>query len=75
MFDKVVGILKDFTDMDVKDIAMESDLNADLGLSSLDIINIVVAFEEKFNITVSDRAISSFRKVGDIVVYLEKTIV
>lgn len=74
MFEKVVNVLKDFTDIGAADIAMESELITDLELNSLDIINIVAAFEEEFDITVSDRAISGFRKVSDIVAYLEKAI-
>jgi acyl carrier protein len=52
-------------------ITEESALIADLGLNSLDVINVVVAFEEEFDIDIPDKDIKSFSTVGDIVKYLE----
>jgi acyl carrier protein len=43
---------------------------ADLGLSSLDVINVVVAFEDEFGIEIPDQIIKDLTTVGDIVRYL-----
>ena len=45
---------------------------SDLGLTSFDVISIVSAFEEEFDIEVPDRAIMDFVTVGDIVSFLEE---
>jgi acyl carrier protein len=45
-----------------------------LGLSSLDVINVVVAFEDEFDIEIPDQKIKELVTVGDIVEYLEKNI-
>ena len=42
----------------------------DLGLSSLDVINLAVMFEQEFDIEIPDRHIMKFVVVGDIVNYL-----
>ena len=71
MFDRTVEILMEFVDGD-EEITMDSALIDDLGLSSLDVINVVAAFEDEFDIEVPDRVIPTLRTVGDIVEYLEE---
>ena len=65
MFDRTVGILEEFVDGDIE-ITKDSALVDDLGLSSLDVIRMVAAFEDEFDIDVPDRIIPSLRTVGDI---------
>lgn len=72
MFDKVVQILGDYTDFPTEKMNESTDLVNDLGLNSLDVINVVVAFEDEFGIEIPDRVISGFRTVGDIAAYLDK---
>lgn len=73
MLEKVIDILKDYTNA-VVEISADSKLIADLGLSSFDVINIVVAFENAFDIEVPDRVIPTFQTVQDIVDYVEKNV-
>ncbi|MBO4653496.1 MAG: acyl carrier protein [Lachnospiraceae bacterium] len=70
MFDRTVEILSEFVDSE--EITRESALVDDLGLSSLDVINVVAAFEDEFGIEVPDRVIPTLRTVGDVVDYLEE---
>ena len=72
MFDKTVEILGEFIDGDPSEITADSALVDDLGLSSLEVINIVAAFEDEFGIEVPDRVIPTLRTVGDIVNFLEE---
>jgi acyl carrier protein len=71
MLEKVIEILLDFTEVEKEIITEKSKLIADLGLNSLDVINIVVTFEEEFNIEIPNQSIKNFVTVGDIVEYLE----
>lgn len=71
MKEKVIAVLKDFTEMDLDDIGENADLMADLGLSSLDVVDAVVAFEDAFDVEIPDRVIVEMRTVGDVVRYLE----
>lgn len=45
---------------------------ADLGLDSLDTVEMMLEIEEKFNITIPDNDFEKFVTVGDIVKYLEE---
>ncbi len=70
MYEKVVKILMEY--VEVKTIRPESALIGDLGLSSLDVVNVVVAFEDEFGIEIPDRVIPDFITVADIVKSLEQ---
>ena len=72
MYERVVGVLANFVDSSM--IKEDSALVDDLGLSSLDVINIVAAFEDEFGIEVPDRVIPTLRTVKDITEYLEKNV-
>ena len=72
MFERTVDILSEYIDSDDVEITMDSALVDDLGLSSLEVINIVAAFEDEFDIEVPDRVIPTLRTVKDIVAYLEE---
>ena len=74
MIEKVIDILADFTTLEKNMITEKSSLVTDLGLSSLDVINVVVAFEDEFDIEIPDQKIKELVTVGDIVEYLEKNI-
>jgi acyl carrier protein len=71
MLDKVIEILSDFTTIDKDKITENSELIADLGLNSLDVINIVVAFEDEFDIEIPDTKIKDLITVADIVQILD----
>ncbi len=69
MLTRIKQILYDYTD--VKEIGETSMLEADLGLSSLDVVSIVTEFEDVFHIEIPDRDIGKFIRVKDIIEYLE----
>lgn len=71
MLEKVIEILSEYTEISKDNIKMESGLVNDLGLSSLDVINVVVAFEDEFDIEIPDQIIKDLVTVGDVVNYLE----
>ena len=70
MREKIVDILLEYTEAGRENITSETALIADLGLNSLDIMNLVSAFEDEFDIEIPDRIISGFVRVGDIEAYL-----
>lgn len=69
MFDKVKDILLNYAN--VTEITEDSMLEADLGLSSFDVLSIVTEFEDMFEIEISNRDIGKFTSVKDILEYLE----
>lgn len=67
MLDKIRNLLEDYVDVQKEQITLETNLLNDLGLSSLDVVNIIVAFEDEFEIEVPDRKLSEIITVGDVV--------
>lgn len=67
---KVIAILRGCMDKDIAEITADMELVADLGLSSLDVMDAVLAFEDEFGVEIPDHMIMEFRTVGDIVEYL-----
>lgn len=72
MFEEIKKILLQFTD--AATISESSMLQADLGLSSFDVVGIVTEFEDIFHIEIPDRDLTKFISVRDIVEYLEKRV-
>lgn len=71
MLDKIKNILAEYADIN-ENITEETNLINDLELSSLDLVNIIVAFEDEFNIEIPDRKISEIITVGDIICLLKE---
>lgn len=55
-----------------KDVTYDTDFVQDLELNSFDIMNIVSAFEDHFNITIPTRDVWQFHQVRDAIAYLRK---
>ena len=49
----------------------DTDLVADLGFNSLDLAELICAFEDEFGIEIPDRDVVKLRKVSEIVTYLD----
>lgn len=72
MLEKLKTILADYSSEMVENITGDTALIADLGLNSLDLIELACAIEDEFEIEIPDRAIQDFKTVGDVVAFLEK---
>jgi len=53
---------------------MDADLVADLGADSLDAVELIMAIEDEFDITIEDEVAQSFKTVGQIVEFLDKNL-
>lgn len=70
MFEKVRDILVEELQLKESDITLDAELVNDLGINSLELADLVMMCEEKFDIEISDEDIRKFLTVGDIVNYL-----
>ena len=68
----VIRILAKYTEKGVSGITMESSLQSDLKLNSLDVVNLIVEFEDQYDISISDEEIMEIVRVKDIMDCLEK---
>ena len=73
MFEKVKNILVDELSVNESEITLSAELVNDLGINSLELADLVLLCEERFNLEISDENIHKFITVGDIVSYLEET--
>ena len=71
MKDKVIDIISETLDVDKKDITMKTNLIKDLDIESLDLVDLVGAFEEEFGVEIADKDIKDIQTVADIVEYIE----
>jgi acyl carrier protein len=68
--DKVKEIVSQQLDVDKASIKDESAFIDDLGADSLAIVELVLAFEEQFEIDIPDEDTEKIRTVGDAVSYI-----
>ena len=66
-FAKVQEIIAEQLELDPAKITMESSLMEDLEADSLDVIELVMAFEEEFGVKMPDEELENIKTVGDIV--------
>lgn len=72
MFETIVNILTEDAEIVPDTITEQTDLVSDMGFSSLDVVNLVVRFEDEFDIEIPDKDIRTLKTVGDILHYIEE---
>ena len=73
-FDKVRDIVVEQLGSEADEVTLESTFIDDLGADSLDIVELIMAFEEEFEIEIPDDAAEKIKTVRDAVDYIEKQI-
>ena len=70
-FEKVKAITVDQLSVAPEDVKMDSTFIDDLGADSLDIVELIMAFEEEFNTEIPDDVAEKIRTVRDAVELLD----
>jgi acyl carrier protein len=70
--DKIKKIIVDQLGVDESKIMEDSSFIDDLGADSLDIVELIMAFEEEFDMEIPDEDAEKIKTVGDAVKYLSK---
>ncbi len=71
IFEKVKKIIAEQLDFDESEITAESSIADDLGADSLDVVDMIMTFEDEFGIEIPDEAVETIKTVGDVVKYIE----
>jgi len=71
MFEKIAEIISKQLKADPGDITPATDVMEDLGADSLDVVELLMAIEETFGVTVPDEDVPGLKTVQDIVGYVE----
>ncbi len=70
IFAKVAGIIADKLSIDKSRITKDATM-ADLGADSLDLVEIIMKFEEQFGIEINDEDAEKMDNVGQVVDYIQ----
>ena len=70
-FDKVKAIVVEQLGVDEAEVTIDSTFIDDLGADSLDIVELIMAFEEEFNFEIPDEVAEKIKTVKDTVEYID----
>ena len=68
--EKVFNIISEQFDVDRATLTTETDLVNDLHADSLDLVELIMSFEDAFGLTIPDDVALSVKTIGDAVAYL-----
>lgn len=74
VFDKVRDIVVEELSVDAAEVSPESTFVEDLGADSLDVVELVMRFEEEFDVEIPDEDAEKITTVGDAVRYIESKV-
>ncbi|MDZ4788710.1 MAG: acyl carrier protein [Blastochloris sp.] len=69
--DKVKDIIVEQLSVNAEQVTLEAKFIEDLGADSLDVVELVMAFEEQFGVEVPDEDAEKLMSVGDVIKYIE----
>ncbi len=71
---EVISLIADTLEIEKENINEKSNLVSDLDVESLDLVGLVVAFEDKYNVEIPDSEIKNLQTVEDIISFIEKNV-
>ena len=69
---ELAEIVNEVTGIPAGDVQLEKSFTDDLDVDSLSMVEVVVAAEEKFSVTIPDDQVKNLKTVGDAVSFIEK---
>ena len=72
LFDEVKEVIVEQLNVSPDEVKPESRFVEDLGADSLDVVEMIMALEEKFEIEIPDSDAENIKTVQDVVDYIEK---
>ncbi len=72
IFEKVKGIIVELLGVDAAKVTMEARFREDLEADSLDLVELIMAFEEQFGEEIPDEDAQKITTVGGAVVYIQE---
>ena len=68
---ELAEIVNEVTGIPTDDVQLEKSFTDDLDVDSLSMVEVVVAAEEKFSVTIPDDQVKNLKTVGDAVSFIE----
>lgn len=73
LFDDVKAVIVEQLSVNADEVKLESKFVEDLGADSLDVVELVMELENKFNIEIPDEEAEKISTVKDVVDYIENS--
>lgn len=70
--EKVKSIIKDFLGVEAENITPKASFTTDLGADSLDLVELIMEFENAFDIKIPDEDAEKIGTVSDAIAYIEQ---
>ncbi len=74
VFEKIKKLLAEQLDADEDDMTMETNIAKDLGADSLDVVELLMAIEDEFEVEIPDDEIENIKTIGDLTDYIQSNI-
>ena len=71
VLEKIKKILAEQLDVDVEEMTADTKIAEDLGADSLDVVELLMAIEDEFEVEVPDEEIENRKTVGDVAEYIQ----
>ncbi len=71
---KVKEIIADQLGVEIEKLTNDAKFVDDLGADSLDVVELIMAFEEEFGIEIPDEDAEKIQTVGDVINYLSQKV-
>ncbi len=71
-FERIKKIIVDLLGVEPDKVTLEASFREDLGADSLDLVELIMEFEEEFGGTISDEEAQEIKTVGQAVEYIEQ---
>ena len=71
MLERVKPLIAEALNLDEADVTPEATLKDDLGIDSLDAVELIMELEDEFGVKIEDAEAQAFVTIGDIVTLLE----
>ncbi len=72
MLEKMREIICEFVDIEPDAITLDTNIRTDLGLNSLELVNLAVEIEEEFEVEIPDREAMGLETVADAIRIIEE---
>ena len=70
MLEKLIEIVEEQLNVEGKEITEKTNFKEDLGVDSLDLFELVMAFEEAYNVEIPSEDLEKLETVGDVMDYI-----
>lgn len=71
MEEKIISLIAEKLGKKKEQITLKTNLVEDLGADSLDVVELIMTFEDEFGVTLPDEDVAKMKTVGDVVAYIK----